>query len=171
LLHSCWCIAFVCWNSNSKFEFFCLSPFQNLQNPFPSPTHFSFSFLALQPASSSSWPWPSSALQPSIPRFAAQSSTPPCGPAGPANHRCQPAPPPPPRAADDRWPPPVIPYPACIPTGLEVESNPPPRAPAWWPWPARQGGPPGLYKSRHTPGPPHPSNSRRLCSHREPPEP
>jgi hypothetical protein len=44
LLHSCSYIAFGCWNSNSKFEFKCLSSFQIVQILFlPTPIPFSFS--------------------------------------------------------------------------------------------------------------------------------
>jgi hypothetical protein len=55
LLHSCWCIAFGCWNSDSEFEFKCLSFFQIVQIFFL-PTHIPFSFSAHhsnQPAAAS----------------------------------------------------------------------------------------------------------------------
>jgi hypothetical protein len=52
--------------------------------------------------------------------------------------------------------PPVIPDPVRILAGLEVESDPPPRALAWLPWPARQGGPHDLYKPRRHPLGPSP---------------
>jgi hypothetical protein len=45
LLHSCWCIAFGCWNSNSKLEFKFFSSFQIVQILFL-PTHIHLSFSA-----------------------------------------------------------------------------------------------------------------------------
>jgi hypothetical protein len=38
LLHSCSCIAFDCWNSNSEFEFKCLSSFQIVHFFYPPPS-------------------------------------------------------------------------------------------------------------------------------------
>jgi hypothetical protein len=64
LLHSCWCIAFGCLNSNSKFEFNCLSPFQFVQ------IHFSlrpliFPFLAQQqPAAAAQLAFPAQSVAP-----------------------------------------------------------------------------------------------------------
>jgi hypothetical protein len=38
LLHSCWCIAFGCWNSDSKFEFYLFESFPKFLNLSPLPT-------------------------------------------------------------------------------------------------------------------------------------
>jgi hypothetical protein len=43
MLHSCRCIAFGCWNSNSKFEFYLFESF-SIPKPFPPPTLFLSSF-------------------------------------------------------------------------------------------------------------------------------
>jgi hypothetical protein len=52
------------------------------------------------------------------------------------------------------------PQPDAYPAGLEAESDPPPRALAFLPWPAHQGSPPGLYKPHRPPWDPHSCPSR-----------
>jgi hypothetical protein len=153
LLHSCWSIAFDCWNSNSSLNSSVLSSFQIIQTPFPYPWIFPSS-----PASSGNSPprhagrFLFSSPQPSpAPRRAAQ----------PAQQT----------AAASLLPP----TPALLrPTGgallssptsrvsrsdSPAESDSPPRA-AWLPWPACRGRSPGLFKPRRTPRIPNPSSSR-----------
>jgi hypothetical protein len=94
LLHSCWCIAFSCWNSNSKFEFNFLSLFKISKTFFPS-YPISFLILARQPFQSPAARIAAAALSVAWAVFlshAAARSSSAHGPAGSASR--QPAPPP-----------------------------------------------------------------------------
>jgi hypothetical protein len=75
LLHSCWCIAFGCWNSNSKFEFYCLSLFKISKFYF-----LTYPSFPLSGPAASCGPAPLGSPAPRAPR---PSPTPHCGPAGP----------------------------------------------------------------------------------------
>jgi hypothetical protein len=153
LLHSCWSIAFDCWNSNSSLNSSVLSSFQIIQTPFPYPWIFPSS-----PASSSSSPprhagrFLFSSPRPSpAPRRAAQ----------PAQQNAvasllPPAPAPLRLIGGARLSSPTL---RVSRSDSPAASDTPPRD-AWLPWPARRGWSPRLFKSRRTPRIPNPSSSR-----------
>jgi hypothetical protein len=139
LLHS-WSIAFDCWNSNSKFEFYLFEPFQNVQiffltNPCSTPiwpssplntaaTHRAFgSFFFFFPRSSPTRSGPPTG--PASRRYQAANppssrSGPPAGPVAARPLRLLPCPQP--MTGGDHLSSPT----SRVPAGLGRESDPPP---------------------------------------------
>jgi hypothetical protein len=144
-LHSYWSIAFDCWNSNSKFEFYCLSLFKISKSyflPYPS-------FPLSGPAARAS----AVAAHSAIGTFSFPSPRPsPASRAAQPAHRRQPALPPAPvllwLTAGAQLSSPTWAYPGR--TRPRVRPAAAARA-AWLPWPARLGGPPGYLKPHCTP--------------------
>jgi hypothetical protein len=180
LWHSCWCISFVCWNSNSSLNSIVCIPFKpktRIPKPFPILSLFSppilYSPLRSRPAQqlaraarqllAGRHP-ASAALQPSIAPTAQLAN-----PARPSS--ASPLPPPPrPRSmtcgAQGSSPTPRRPRPGLhrrrpCPSGARV-----PRA-----WPERQGVRPGYLRPPPPPGPPTRATRAAFCPSREPPEP
>jgi hypothetical protein len=164
-LHSCWCISFGCWNSNSRFEFHLIQTLKPLPFSLSYPTHLAAQLqqqLAPRPGprSLASGPARSAVGRDRLanPRAPALSAGPLglFGPGQPASRRRYALPA---AEADDRGPP-VIPSITSSPgrTRLRVRPRRRPspagaRPPAW---PARQGRSPGLFKASRCPWTPYP---------------